>query len=174
MTLGGKRMHRLKIADHVMLLIMIASSASGGTMCPGAPHHFPVPASEMVQVVADWLAVQGMVLHNDYPRPGYIHLMAQNHNEKWDITIRPRSALSSVAEVIYEGGTFAQNRCRQLQQHIHRYLYGETAPPDMEAEFGAQLVPAAVLDTSTRLSAYAPGPNGGWSNLPDSSSTRRD
>ena len=146
MTVGGKHMHRLTIAGHVMLLVMITTSASGGIRCPGTPHHFPVPASEMVQVVADWLTGQGLALHNDFPRPGYVHLAARNNSERWDITIRPRSVLASVAVVVYEGSGVTADRCRQLQDHIRRYLYGTTPPPERRTGMEEPSVPVAVLD----------------------------
>ncbi len=138
-------MHRLNIVGHVVLLLLIANHAAGGTRCTGLPHHFPVPASEMVQIVADWLAAQGMVLHRDCQRPGHIHLTARNYNENWEITVRPKSALASVAVITNEGSSQASNRCRQLQQHINRYLYGDTPYAERPAEFGPQLIPVAVL-----------------------------
>jgi serine protease Do len=139
-------MHRLIVIGHVLLLVLIASGALGGTRCPDMPHRFPVPASEMVQVVADWLVGQGLTLHKDYPRPGYVHLVARCHDEHWEITIRPQSALASVTGVVYEGSAVAEIRCRQLHQHIQRYLYNAATDTDIPAEYGAQSIPAAVLE----------------------------
>ena len=99
-----------------------------------------------VEGFADWMADQGLVFQRDFPRPGYVHLVARSDDESWEITIRPRSVLASVAVMVYEGGGAAENRCGQLQAHIHRYLYGEAPPLEMRPQWGAESVPAAVLD----------------------------
>ncbi|MBC2710074.1 MAG: trypsin-like peptidase domain-containing protein [Desulfosarcina sp.] len=137
---------RLIIACHLALLITGGTSALGGTLCPDAQKQFPAPASEVVEIISGWLTGQGYSVRRDYPRPGYVHLAAWKSQNEWEITVRPQSALASVATMIHEGATPSIQACRRLREYVDGYLLGTTPIPPPRAERRHQTVPTVVLD----------------------------
>ena len=104
------------------------------------------PASEVVEIISGWFTAQGHSVRRDFPRPGIVHLTAWNSEDEWDITVRPQSALASVATVIHQGDINAIQACRRLQEYLDGYLLGTAPSPQTRAHPHRQAVPTVVLD----------------------------
>ena len=139
-------MHRLIIACHLALLMSGVTAAFGGTLCPDAEDPFPAPGSEVAEIISGWLTGQGYSVRLDYPRPGTIHLAASKSQDEWEITVRPQSALASVATMIHEGATPSIQACRRLREYVYGYLLGTAPSPEPRTERRRQAVPTKVLD----------------------------
>ena len=137
---------RLTIAFHLVVLITGVNDAWGGSLCPDADRPFPAPASEVVEIISDWLTDQGCSLRRDSPRPGTIHLRAWNLEDRWDIIIRPHSALASLVRVVHDGATPSGQACRKLREHVDTDLRGSIPVLPPPAEPLRQPVPNAVLE----------------------------
>jgi serine protease Do len=107
---------------------------------------FAAPASEVVDVISGWFTDQGYTVRRDFPHPGTVHLTAWSSEDEWEITVRPQSALGSVATVIHEGDKNTMQTCRRLQEYLDGYLLG-TAPSTPPREHRRrQAVPNPVLN----------------------------
>ena len=133
----------------VCLLVFFVSGAGGawgGTICPNMERQLNAPASEVAEIISGWFAAQGHVVRRDFPRPGIVHLTAWRAENEWDVTIRPQSALASVATIIHEGDINPIRACRRLQEYLDGYLLGAAPRPPQRDQRGRQLVPTVVLD----------------------------
>ena len=138
-------MIRLILVCQLALLAWGAGAALGSSACPNMQTPFPAPASEVVEVIAGWFSSQGYTIRRDSPRPGVVHLTAWNARDDWEITVRPQSALASVAAVVHDNAAGGGPTCERLRAYIDGYLLG-TAPGLPAAANRPQEVPTAVLD----------------------------
>ncbi len=141
-----KIMIRLIIACYLAVFLSGVPGASGESLCPDMDNLFRAPASEVVEIISGWFARQGYTIRRDFPQPGYVHLTAWKSQETWDITVRPQSALASVATAIHEGATPSIQSCRRLREYVDGYLLGIAPNPPPLAERQRQVVSTAVLD----------------------------
>ncbi len=139
-------MHRLILVCQLAVLISGVGAAWGGTLCPDMENRFPAPASEVVEIISGWFTAQGYSVRRDFPRPGYVHLAAWNSQDEWEVTVRPQSALASVATVVHAGTANSIQACRSLQDHVEGYLLGTAPTPSPRAQRRRQTVPTVVLD----------------------------
>ena len=139
-------MNRLILACLLALFMSGVGGAWGGTICPNMESQLAAPASEVVEIISEWFTAQGHSVRRDFPRPGIIHLTAWNSEDEWDITVRPQSALASVATVIHQGDINAIQACRRLQEYLDGYLLGTAPSPQPRAQPHRQAVPTVVLD----------------------------
>lgn len=140
-------MYRLiAVACHLALFMAIVSGAPAGIVCPDAEKRFPAPASEVVEIISAWLTDRGYTVRQDTPRPGTIHVAAWNSQDEWEITVRPQSALASVATIVHEGATPSPEACRRLREFIDGYLLGTSPRPVPRADRQYQPIPTVVLD----------------------------
>lgn len=140
-------MPRLIVAAYLLALILAGvNGALGGTVCPDTENRFAAPASEVVEIISGWLTDQGYMVRRDFPRPGTIHVAAWNSREEWEITVRPQSALASVATMVHEGPAPSLQACRRLREYIDGYLLGTAPQPSPRAGSRYQPIPTVVLD----------------------------
>ncbi|WP_319407314.1 serine protease [uncultured Desulfosarcina sp.] len=139
-------MSRLIIAWHLAVLLAGVNGAYGSALCPDPESQFPAPASEVVEIISGWFSDQGYSVRRDFPSPGTVHLTAWNWQDEWDITVRPHSALASVATVIHEGAAPSSQACRRLLEHVNGELLGTVTRRPPPAERLQQTVPTVVLD----------------------------
>lgn len=139
-------MIRLIIACHLAVLMGGGSGAWGGSLCPDMDIPFAAPASEVAEIISGWFATQGYAVRQDYPRPGFIHLTVWKSEDDWEITVRPHSALGSVATVSHEGATRSIQACRRLREYVDGYLLGTAPIPPPQAKFQRHAIPTIVLD----------------------------
>ena len=139
-------MNRLIIVCLLAVLMAGVTGAWGGTLCPGSNSQFPAPASEVVELISGWFTDQGYSVQRDFPRPGHVHLTAWNSQDEWDITVRPHSALSSVATVIHEGAMPSKQACRRLREYVNGDLLGTMPGPPPQAERLRPVIPTVVLE----------------------------
>jgi len=139
-------MNHLIRTSLLVLFAFGAISASGGTSCPDMQRPFPAPASEVVEVISGWFSSQGYTVRRDYPRPGVVHLSAWTTRDEWEITVRPQSALASVATVIHDDTSGGGSMCRKLREYVDGYLLGTPHRSPAPAVNRPQAVPTAVLD----------------------------
>ncbi len=138
--------HLIVVACHLTLLLAGVNGAWAGNVCPEAERRFSAPASEVVEIISGWLTDQGYTVRRDFPRPGTIHVAAWNARDEWEITVRPQSALASVATMIHEGDTPSLEACRRLRDYVDGYLLGTAPPPSPRAARQYQPIPTVVLD----------------------------
>jgi serine protease Do len=136
-------MSRLIMACHLALLLAGATGAWAGSRCPDAEKPFPAPASEVVEIVAEWLTGQGYAVRRDSPRPGTTHLAAWKAQDEWEITVRPYSALASM---VYAGTAPSQQACRRLREYIDGNLLGAVPRPPLRTKARRRPIPKVVLD----------------------------
>ncbi len=139
-------MIRLILACHLAVFFLGVGVAWGVTLCPNMENQLAAPVSEVVEILSGWFTDQGYVVRRDFPRPGTIHLTAWNAKDGWDITVRPQSALASVATVIHDGEINAIHACRRLQEYLDGYLLGTSPNLPPREHRRRQFVPTAVLD----------------------------
>ena len=139
-------MKRLVPAILLILLTCGAGTALDGTPCPDMQRPFPAPASEVVVVITGWFSSQGYTIHRDAPRAGVVHLTAWNTREEWEITVKPQSALSSVATVRHNAAGDAGATCRSLREYVDGYLLEAPTRSPAAAFHGPLSVPTAVMD----------------------------
>ena len=141
-----KIMNRMIIACHLVVLLSGGTGAFGGSLCPDMENPFPAPASEVLEIISEWLNGQGYDVRRDFPRPGTVHLTARTSQDEWEITVRPKSTLASVATMIHAGDTPSIQACRRLRDYVDGYLIGtaSTAPPREKRR--GQGIATAVLD----------------------------
>lgn len=135
-------MNRLIITLYLALLISGVTDAWGDASCPDAEKPFPAPASEVAEIIFEWLADQGYAVRRESLRPGHIHLAAWKFREEWEVAIRPRSALASEATIVYAGNRPPMEACRRMREYVTGNLLG-TAP---RATIRRQTVPPVVSD----------------------------
>jgi len=121
-------------------------SDPNGPICPNMESQLAAPASEVVEIISEWFTSQGHAVRRDFPRPGTVHLTAWSTEDEWDITIRPQSALASVATVIHQGDINAIQACRRLQEYLDGYLLGTSPNLPLREHRRRQFVPPAALD----------------------------
>ncbi len=135
----------------VLLLCLLILSAVGsgpaaaGTPCPGMDHRFRMPASELAAVIDGWLTGQAYSVLRDVPRPGQFRLSAWRRQERFEVTIRPQSALAATATAVHEGGAAGDDACRRLRDYIERYLNDEPTVPEGWRR-SPPVIPRRVLD----------------------------
>lgn len=139
-------MIRAILAFHLVLLAFGIGLAGQGAVCPDMEQHFAAPASEVAEVIAEWFSNRGYTIHKNHPRPGLAHLKARNAGDDWEITVKPRSALASVATVVHVNAADGGPTCRELRAYVDDYLL--SAAPDLPevAANRPQTFPTAVLD----------------------------
>lgn len=135
-------MNRLLMAFYLAVLIGGVTGAWGGASCPDAEKPFPAPASEVAEIISEWLTDQGYAVRRDSSWPGHIHLAAWKFQEEWEITVKPRSALASEATIVYDGDAPSKKACRRMREYVAGNLLG-TEPL---ATIRRQTVPTVVLD----------------------------
>ena len=141
-----KIMSRMIFACHLALLLSGGTGAFGGSLCPDMENPFPAPASEVVEIISEWLTGQGYDVRRNFPRPGTVHLTAWKSQDEWEITVRPKSALASVATMIRAGDPPSIQACRRLREHVDEYLSGTLSTSSPRAKRLNQRVATAVLD----------------------------
>ncbi len=139
-------MNRLILACLLALFMSGDGGAWAGTICPNMESQLAAPASEVVEIISEWFTAQGHAVRRDFPRHGTVHLTAWSAEDEWDITIRPQSALASVATVIHQGDINAIQACRRLQEYLDGYLIGTSPSAPPRAHRRRQTVPTVVLD----------------------------
>jgi serine protease Do len=75
-----------------------------------------------------------------------VHLTAWSSEDEWEITVRPQSALGSVATVIHEGDKNTMQTCRRLQEYLDGYLLGTAPSTPPRVHRRRQAVPNPVLN----------------------------
>lgn len=119
------------------------------TVCPEMEHRFPAPASEVAEIITNWLNGQGYTVRRDAPRPGHVRLLAWRLEERLEITVRPQSALASTVTVSGSGTAPPPDSCRQLREYVIGDLTGGRAPaPPPAKEHQRRLAPTEVLNQS--------------------------
>lgn len=139
-------MIRVILAFHLALLASGTGLAARGAVCPDMERPFAAPASEVVEVIAEWFGNRGYTIHKDTPRPGVVHLKAWNARDDWQITVRPRSALAAAATVVHVNGADGGPTCRQLREYVDGYLLAASPALPTVAANRPRTVPTAVLD----------------------------
>ena len=139
-------MNRLILACQLMLFVFGAGTAVGSMSCTDMQRPFPAPASEVVEVISGWFSSQGYTVRRDYPRPGVVHLTAWNLKNNWEITVKPQSAMASVATIVHDEAGTGGITCRRLREYVDGYLLGTPANLPAPAVSQPQAIPTAVLD----------------------------
>jgi len=124
----------------VFILTLTAS------LCRSAeePHVYPVPLAELVYLISDWLADSGMQLHQEKTDQGLVRIQGNDSSGKWEVSLEPRSALSTAVTVHYEkignGGDQAPDLYKYLEQ------YPMNAP--LEDPLQNEAIPQPILDVA--------------------------
>jgi len=140
-------MIRLILAFYLALWASGTGLAVEGSVCPDMERPLAAPASEVVEVIADWFGSRGYTIHKDHPRPGVVHLRAWNNTQDgWEITVRPRSALAAAATVVHVNAAGDGPTCRQLREYVDGYLLAGTPGLPEAGANGPRTLPTAVLD----------------------------
>ncbi|GAB6906896.1 conserved hypothetical protein [Desulfosarcina cetonica] len=130
----------------VFLTALTRVPARGDAAGPDPGIRFPAPASEMAQVITDWLERQGLTVHRDSPAIGHFHLSADRPREHWYVTIHPQSALASTVTVVYDGPRPSVAACQELREYVEGYLRNPLSaflPPPYRQP---QHIPTPVLE----------------------------
>lgn len=139
-------MKRPILAFSLAVFLSTTTAVFGGSVCLDYQRPLPVPASEVVPIVAGWFINQGYTVRRDEPRIGRVQLTAWNSNEIWETTIRPQSALASMVTVVHDGAAHASQTCRRLRDYIDGFLMGMGPSPVPHSEGHELAVPIAVHD----------------------------
>ncbi|BBO70892.1 hypothetical protein DSCA_48220 [Desulfosarcina alkanivorans] len=139
-------MNRLIMVCYLTLLLAGATGAWAGSGCPDGEKPFPAPASEVVEIIAEWLTGQGYAVQRDSPRPGTIHLAAWKAQDEWEVTVSPRSALASTATMVYAGTMPPRQACSRLRDYIDGNLLGAEVRPPLRTKARRRSIPTVVLD----------------------------
>ena len=148
---SGQVMKRLILKCHLILFVFGATTALGSAPCPNMQRPFPAPASEVVEVISGWFSSQGYTVRRDYPRPGVVHLSVWNAQDNWEITVRPQSALASVAMIVHDNAGDSGVTCRRLREYVDEYLTGTPANSPAPTANQSQAFPTAVLDHTEKV-----------------------
>ncbi|MEW5801065.1 MAG: S1C family serine protease [bacterium] len=149
-------MDKFTICWIVPLILAGAVFLAGAAQPPDLSKAYPFPLLEMEEVISRWL------LHNNFEvartplKGGQVRLGAVREDQKWQITLKPRSPLASEvhAEYTRQEGQPDPAANKELWDHLRRYAQDPSAERE---DFG---VPAQVLSQGTSVVCIRAGRDG--------------
>ncbi len=103
---------------------------------------YPVPSSEMEDIVNDWLSEAGFIVYRSAMEAGLIRMKAQKGNESWEILLRQNSPLATEVQAFYTRDDRPDpTHVQTLWNFLSAYHNGSDA--DVEASNAA--IPTPVL-----------------------------
>ena len=103
---------------------------------------YPIPSSEMEDIVNDWLAQAGFIVYRGSMEAGLIRMKAEKGNESWEILLRQNSPLATEVQAFY---TRDDRLDHTHIQTLWNFLSGYHKGSDADVEASNAAIPTPVL-----------------------------
>lgn len=156
----------------IILVLFLFVCPAFAAECVNSQRSYPMPVVEVEGVLQSWFVNAGLQVSRSPLAAGQVLLRASDEEERWQITLRPRSALATEIEVLYTVNE--QSNCQRIDDlcaYITAYAKDVSAAirPYDQTEIPETVLPKVEsvvcinidLETSNiRLSGFAIGPKG--------------
>ncbi len=105
----------------------------------------PLPQKELEKAMTSWLINSGFDVNKSDLKMGRIKLIAAKKDKKWQLILKPYSALATeVQSEFTDGDEPGQNQHKALWDHISEYTQN-TKTPEKDISFSNQVIPNEIL-----------------------------
>jgi serine protease Do len=106
------------------------------------PHLYPMPITEITHIIAGWLADSGLEVDQKKTIQGQILINGTDSHGSWEISLEPRSALSTAVRAKYRNSGTGPGNTHDLHDYLQQY----TEDTPAEAPARVTEIPKAVLE----------------------------
>lgn len=105
-------------------------------------HIYPTPIAEMMQIITGWLADSGLLVDQKKTVQGHIWINGTDSHGSWEISLEPRSALSTAVRAKYRTNGAGTGTTPDLYDYLEQY----PASPPTENPIQISEIPKVVLE----------------------------
>ena len=103
---------------------------------------FTLPQKELEKVMISWLVHSGFDVNKSYLKMGQVKLIAAKKKTKWQLILKPHSALATEVQSEFTSGNEpGQDQHQPLWDHISEYI----KTPEKDISFSNQVIPTVIL-----------------------------
>ncbi len=135
-------MIRIRPNKPLILVFFVLISVPLFAKSEGSLKLYPVPVTELEEVLLGWLTRSGFEVFRTSLKIGQVQLNAVKARKKWEILLKPRSPLATEVRARY---TVDEQPNEHQLQKLWSYISGYTKGPSVEKWDAYEGIPTAVL-----------------------------
>lgn len=135
-------------------LIVTASTCVSCWSAERTPQIYPMPITEMGHLVSDWLTGSGLQVDQKTTEQGKVLMQGTDSQGRWEISLEPRSALSTAVSARYRNNGTVSRTTPDLYEYLQQYPKNRATENPIEGE---EIPPAVQAQVATSVCLYSAG-----------------